>query len=199
MKLLERRAIQPRDRLRSSLRRPAVLVAVRVQHLEQPLHRAHRRAVFVLADRVQHFAFARLDFFIGKRRLHGHLADELEHRLEVLRQARAADRHRVTIGAEAERHAARVERVGDLVAALPLGASIEHPRGQVAQPQLGVRFVDASRAERHLYRDGRHRVRLLRDHDRAVLKHAPARRQTPANAGGHEPSPLRGLNQPTVR
>ena len=78
-----------------ALRRAAVRMAARVQQRHQRFGRAYRRIVLVLANRRHDLAFARRDLVFGKRRLHQHLAEQREHRLEILRQAGADERQDV--------------------------------------------------------------------------------------------------------
>ena len=169
---------------------------------EQGQHRRRGGTVFVLADGVQHLAFALLDFLQRKRRLHHHVADQLEHRLEIFRQTRAAHRHHVTVRANAQRHPSFVERLGDVFAAPALCAPVEHPRSEMAQPKQCICVVNASRTHGHLERDGRHGVRFFRDDDGAVVQRVSGCRQTflkscrhsSSSAGRVEPadSPLIG-------
>ena len=199
MKALKSRAIEAAHRLHAPLRRPAVRMAVRIEHREHCLHRLRRRAVFVLPNGVQQLPLARGDFVGRELRLHHHLAEQVQHRLEIFGQAGAAHGQRVPVRAEAQRHAARVERFGDLVAAPPCRAAIERSRRQVAQSQLIVRFVDAAGVQRHLERDRRHRARFLRKDDGAVLQDNAACRKPASHRRRHDAPPAVGLNQPTVR
>ena len=163
----------------------SVRMPVRVEHREEREHCCCGGVVFVLTNGIQHLASALLHFGRREIGLHQDFSDELEHRLEMLRETRAADRHDVPVGSDAQRDAALVERFGDVVAASAPSASIEHLRREMAEARLLVRVVDAAGAHRDLDRDRRNGVGLLRDDGDPVVQHVPRRREALLNGCRH--------------
>ena len=107
---------------------------------------------------------------------------ERHHGLEILRQAGAHQREEVPRHAHAQRDAAAVEGFGDVVgrtrrvdAAVP--RSMTRDSRYIAPGASGGSQTEPG-AHGQVDRDGRHRARLLRQHDDAVGQYGPGRRQT---------------------
>ena len=172
---------------------------IRIQRREQGVHRHGRGAVFVLPDRVQDLPFALFDFLIGKGGLHHDFANQLEHRFEVFREARAGDGHDVPVRAHGERYAPLVERLRNLVGRSPQGAAVDHARCKMAQAKTRVRIVDAPRFDADLNRHRRNGVRLFGNDDGAVIENMARGGKPLLKRCRHSCAPSTGLNQPTVR
>ena len=93
---------------------PPVRMAVRVEPRHHAFARLHSGIVLVLTNGRDDLALARLDLVVGKRWRHQHLAEQREHRLEILREARARQRSHVPRDVDGERDAAPVEVLGDV-------------------------------------------------------------------------------------
>ena len=108
---------------------PAVRMPARVQQRHQRLGRADRRVVLVLPDRRDHLALARRDLSSsGQRRRHEDVAEQREHRLEIVGETRADQGEQMPGDGDRQGDAAAVELLRDVRRRARGGAAIDDTR-----------------------------------------------------------------------
>ena len=156
---------------------PSVRVVAQIKKSHQGFDRTNCRIVFILTNARDNFGLSSGDLIIRKRGRHDDIAQQSQNLVEVLRQTRTHERHRLACHHNGQRNAARVEILSDVTGAAPGCAAVENPRHQVN----GAWCIDriANRANTHGQIDGnrRNRPSLLRDNDDAIGK---------GGAGGRE-------------
>ena len=189
----QRRTFDPSDRLGGAPAPTAIEVIGAVEQRHHARDRLDGRIVIVLANGRQDLAASGHDVMLEAGRFPDDVGHNIEHRLEILRQARAAEGEPVAGDVHPQRHTAKVERLGDLVAGPVDGAAIDDAAEKVGQSERVRGIEQAPGLERQAHGHRWRRPRFVDEHGGTVGEALPDRRQASA-LSRHS-----GTNQPTVR
>ena len=170
---------------------------LRIEELENPFNCPRSRVVLVLAEDRERVGPALPDLRLWKRRIARDVDDEREHVLEILREARARDGHRLPVRRHTQRHATVVELVGQHGRTPRRRSPIQHAARQIGEAGPLWRIEDAAGAEGRADRDRRSHRGFLEENDRTVGQLLADRRQPLSECGGHQRDSS-GRNEATV-
>ena len=178
---------------------PAVGMGGPVQHTHQLFDRPHGRIVFVLPDGRDDLSTPLDDFFFGAGCAADHVGDQIEHRLEILRETGAHERHGVPRDRDAESNAAPVEILRDRIRRAARGSTVDDAREEIRRSDRIFGVTNAAGWNTDVQGDRRCRRRLLDDDTGAVRQHLASGGKPVTGQGGHYTRCDSGSNQPMVR